>query len=189
MKYALEEYTTAVQDFKATTSVTSVWDGSHVVGPDSADAREDRLFQLKAEVSGLESAVVLTQAKRAVVQSATERLKFSENWWRDHSARMWRHSKATEVLDACQQRAQAFQERVGNVNSKRFVSHSFDLLACCRPMLQLCKLQTLTVCNDVFFIWSEAQFGTINGLRLGTLQGQAVLRFSSFITEACYCSL
>lgn len=41
--------------------------------------------------------------------------------------------------------------------------------------VQLGKLQNLTVCNDVFFIWAEAQFGTVNGLRLGSLQGQTVL--------------
>jgi hypothetical protein len=64
-----------------------------------------------------------------------------------------------------------------------------DLFFLSSRTVQLCKLQTLTVCNDVFFIWSEAQFGTINGLRLGTLQGQAVLQqtFETCSSALCSC--
>lgn len=50
---------------------------------------------------------------------------------------------------------------------------------------QLSKLQNLTVCNDVLFIWSEAQFGTVNGLRLGTHPVQAVRVRIIVYNDAC----
>jgi hypothetical protein len=46
---------------------------------------------------------------------------------------------------------------------------------CARPLaLQLSKLQHITIFNDAFFIWHDGQYGTINGLRLGCVNGQPV---------------
>lgn len=38
----------------------------------------------------------------------------------------------------------------------------------------LSKLQHITIFNDAFFIWHDGQYGTINGLRLGCVNGQPV---------------
>jgi hypothetical protein len=120
MKYTLEEYEAAVQDFKAALSGSD--SGASRTDPDSAS--QDRRAELKSEIETLETEVALTQAKRAVVRTAVGRLRFSDSWWRDHSARMWRHSKSTEVLSACQQRTQTVQERVGWTRLSRLDSAS-----------------------------------------------------------------
>jgi beclin len=63
-----------------------------------------------------------------------------------------------------------FEEQLRELQEERNTVQSYyDYTEC-----QLQKLRATNVYNDTFHIWRDGHFGTINNLRMGTLQSQPV---------------
>ncbi|RQM09452.1 hypothetical protein DD237_003552 [Peronospora effusa] len=113
-------------------------------------ALEEEERQLKAELEAIENETVQVTAKRRELWSTgidLERLvhgTFAEGAFLQHLLGLSRDERQSVGV---------------------FAVHASDMLR---------RLQRYNVCNDVFHIWYDGLFGTINGLRLGRLPSKPV---------------
>ncbi|UIZ29874.1 hypothetical protein KXD40_002802 [Peronospora effusa] len=113
-------------------------------------ALEEEERQLKAELEAIEDETVQVTAKRRELWSTgidLERLvhgTFAEGAFLQHLLGLSRDERQSVGV---------------------FAVHASDMLR---------RLQRYNVCNDVFHIWHDGLFGTINGLRLGRLPSKPV---------------
>ncbi|RMX68713.1 hypothetical protein DD238_003944 [Peronospora effusa] len=113
-------------------------------------ALEEEERQLKAELEAIENETVQVTAKRRELWSTgidLERLvhgAFAEGAFLQHLLGLSRDERQSVGV---------------------FAVHASDMLR---------RLQRYNVCNDVFHIWYDGLFGTINGLRLGRLPSKPV---------------
>ncbi|CAI5741870.1 unnamed protein product [Peronospora destructor] len=113
-------------------------------------ALEEEERQLKAELEAIEDETVQVAAKRRELWSTAvdlERLvhgTFAEGAFLQHLLGLSRDERQSVGV---------------------FAVHASDMLR---------HLQRYNVCNDVFHIWHDGLFGTINGLRLGRLPSKPV---------------